>query len=105
WRTAQAATFVGAAVNSVSVAVSGEAARIPEAGSRDGVAVGAAVWSLVWARVIEAVALVLFLAVALAMIPTNGWLRTLEVSAWLVLVLLVLLMVFGLWPRLGGLLP
>jgi len=48
---------------------------------------------------------VLFLAVALAMIPTNGWLRTLEVSAWLVLVLLVLLTVFGIWPRLVGLLP
>jgi uncharacterized membrane protein YbhN (UPF0104 family) len=105
WRTAQAATFVGAAVNSVSVAVSGEAARIQVAASRDGVPVGAAVWSLVWARVIEAVALVLFLAVALAMIPTNGWLRTLEVSAWLVLLLLVLLTVFGIWPRLVGLLP
>ena len=105
WRTAQAATFVGAAVNSVSVAVSGEAARIQVAASRDGVPVGAAIWSLVWARVIEAVALVLFLAVALAMIPTNGWLRTLEVSAWLVLALLVLLTVFGIWPRLVGLLP
>jgi uncharacterized membrane protein YbhN (UPF0104 family) len=105
WRTAQAGTFVGAAVNSVSVSVSGEAARIQLAATRDGVPVGSAIWSLVWARVIEAVALVLFLAVALALIPTGGWLRTLEIAAWLVLGLLALLIAFGVLPRLVGLLP
>ncbi|HTC25135.1 MAG TPA: lysylphosphatidylglycerol synthase domain-containing protein, partial [Gemmatimonadales bacterium] len=105
WRTAQAATFVGAAVNSVSVSVSGEAARIQLAANRDGVPVGAAIWSLVWSRVVEAVALVLFLAVALALIPTDGWLRTLEQASWVTLGLLVLLTVVGAWPRLVGLLP
>lgn len=105
WRTAQAATFVGAAVNSVSVSVSGEAARIQLAANRDGVPVGAAIWSLVWSRVVEAVALVLFLAVALALIPTDGWLRTLEQASWATLGLLVLLTVVGAWPRLVGLLP
>jgi len=105
WRTAQAGTFVGAAVNSVSVSVSGEAARVQLVASRDAVPVGAAIWSLVWARVVEAIALVLFLALALALIPTDGWLRRLEVGAWVVLGLLAALTAFGVWPRLVGLLP
>lgn len=105
WRTAQAGTFVGAAVNSVSVSVSGEAARVQLVASRDAVPIGAAIWSLVWARVVEAIAMVLFLALALALIPTDGWLRRLEVGAWVVLGLLAALTVFGVWPRLVGLLP
>lgn len=105
WRTAQAGTFVGAAVNSVSVSVSGEAARVQLVASRDAVPIGAAIWSLVWARVVEAIALVLFLALALALIPTDGWLRRLEVGAWVVLALLAALTAFGVWPRLVGLLP
>lgn len=105
WRTAQAGTFVGAAVNSVSVSVSGEAARVQLVASRDAVPIGAAIWSLVWARVVEAIAMVLFLALALALIPTDGWLRRLEVGAWVVLALLAALTVLGVWPRLVGLLP
>jgi uncharacterized membrane protein YbhN (UPF0104 family) len=104
WQTAQAGTFVGAAVNSVSVSVSGEAARVQLAASRDGVPIGAAIWSLVWSRVVEAVALVVFLAAALAMIPTNAWLARMEISAWAILALLVLLTVLGVWPRLVALL-
>ena len=105
WRTAQAGTLVGAAVNSVSVSVSGEAARVQLAASRDAVPLSAAIWSLVWSRVIEAVALVLFLAAALTLIPTEGWLRTVELVAWAVLGLLALVTVGGWWPRLVGLLP
>lgn len=105
WRTAQAGTFVGAAVNSVSVAVSGEAARVQLAATRDGVPIGAAIWSLVWARVVEAIAMVLFLALALALIPTDGWLRRLEIGAWGILGLLALFSAFGVWPRLVALLP
>jgi uncharacterized membrane protein YbhN (UPF0104 family) len=105
WQTAQAGTFVGAAVNSVSVSVSGEAARVQLAASRDGVPIGAAIWSLVWCRVIEAVALVLFLAAALAMIPTDGWLTRMEIGAWVILAVLALLTVFGAWPRLVALVP
>jgi uncharacterized membrane protein YbhN (UPF0104 family) len=40
--TAQVATFIGAAVNSISISVSGEAARAQAAGSRDGVPFGLA---------------------------------------------------------------
>ena len=42
FRTAQAATFAGAAINAIGVAMSGEAGRIHLASSRDGVAAGLA---------------------------------------------------------------
>jgi putative heme transporter len=67
--TAQVATFIGAAVNSISVSVSGEAARAQAAGSRDGVPFGLAAASLVASRVVEALGLVVFLAVALIVLP------------------------------------
>jgi uncharacterized membrane protein YbhN (UPF0104 family) len=67
--TAQAATFVGAAVNSVSVSVSGEAARAQMANRRDGVPFTLAVGSLVVSRVVEAIGLVVFLALAFILLP------------------------------------
>ena len=67
--TAQAATFVGAAVNSVSISVSGEAARIQVAGSRDGVSFGAAAASLVATRLVEALGLIVFLGLAFVVLP------------------------------------
>ncbi len=105
WRTAQAATFVAAAVNSVSVSVSGEAARIQLAATRDRVPLGTGVWSLVWCRLIEAVGLVGFLAVALAVIPTEPWMRSIEIAAWAILALLGAAWVLGVGPRLLELLP
>ena len=105
WRTAQAATFVAAAVNSVSVSVSGEVARLHVATSRDGVPVNAGLWSLVWCRIIEAVGLVVFLAVVLAVIPTEPWMRPIEIGAWVVLGLLAAIWAFGVGPRLVSLMP
>jgi uncharacterized membrane protein YbhN (UPF0104 family) len=67
--TAQLATFIGAAVNSISVSVSGEAARAQTAGMRDGVPFGLAVASLAASRVVEALGLIVFLALALIMLP------------------------------------
>jgi uncharacterized membrane protein YbhN (UPF0104 family) len=67
--TAQVATLLGAAVNSISVSVSGEAARAQAAKSRDGVPFGLAAASLVASRVVEALGLVVFLAAALIMLP------------------------------------
>jgi uncharacterized membrane protein YbhN (UPF0104 family) len=67
--TAQAATFVGAAVNSISISVSGEAARAQVAGSRDGVSFGAAAASLVATRLVEALGLLLFLGLAFLVLP------------------------------------
>lgn len=67
--TAQAATFVGAAVNSISVSVSGEAARAELVGARDAVPFGTAVASLVVTRVVEALGLIVFLALAFVVLP------------------------------------
>jgi uncharacterized membrane protein YbhN (UPF0104 family) len=67
--TAQAATFVGAAVNSISISVSGEAARAQVAGSRDGVSFGAAAASLVATRLVEALGLIVFLGLAFVVLP------------------------------------
>jgi len=67
--TAQVATLLGAAVNSISISVSGEAARAQSAGARDGVPFGLAAASLVASRVVEAMGLVVFLAVVLMMLP------------------------------------
>lgn len=67
--TAQVATLIGAAVNSISISVSGEAARAQSAGARDGVPFGLAAASLVASRVVEAMGLVVFLAVVLVLLP------------------------------------
>ena len=67
--TAEAATFVGAAVNSISISVSGEAARIQVATSRDGVSFGAGAASLVATRLVEAMGLILFLGLAFVVLP------------------------------------
>jgi uncharacterized membrane protein YbhN (UPF0104 family) len=67
--TAQLATLIGAAVNSISISVSGEAARAQAAGSRDGVPFGLAAASLVASRVVEAMGLVVFLATAFLFLP------------------------------------
>jgi uncharacterized membrane protein YbhN (UPF0104 family) len=67
--TAQVATLIGAAVNSISISVSGEAARAQAAGSRDGVPFGLAAASLVASRVVETLGLVVFLAAVLIVLP------------------------------------
>jgi uncharacterized membrane protein YbhN (UPF0104 family) len=105
WRTAQAATFVAAAVNSVSVSVSGEAARLQLAANRDAVPIGTGIWSLVWCRLIEAIGLVAFLAVVLAVIPTAPWMRSIEIAAWVILALLGAAWMLGAGPRLLQVLP
>lgn len=69
WRSAQAATILGAAISTVSVSVSGEAARVYDIARRGRVPTAAAVSSVIWARAVEALALVLFLAVAAGLLP------------------------------------
>src|SRR3989440_8983808 len=64
WRVAQEANLVGAAVNDLSVAVAGEAARVHWIAQRGGVPAGAAVSSGVGARVAVGLALALFLVMA-----------------------------------------
>ncbi|HXT36948.1 MAG TPA: lysylphosphatidylglycerol synthase transmembrane domain-containing protein [Chloroflexota bacterium] len=61
FRSTQAATFAGAAVNAVSIAVSGEAARMHLVTTYDGVPAMAAARSILASRFVEAAALGLLL--------------------------------------------
>jgi hypothetical protein len=71
FRSAQAATFAGAAVNSISIAMSGEATRGHLVGIWDGVSPGMAARSIATSRLVEAIALGVFL-VGVAAGVTSG---------------------------------
>jgi len=89
WRSAQAATFVGAAVNCLSVAVGGEAARIHVLAQRDGVRYRDAAAGVVISRIAEGLALVLFVVGIASFLPPQGWARVLRIGAWSALFLML----------------
>jgi uncharacterized membrane protein YbhN (UPF0104 family) len=84
FRTAQAATFAGAAVNTVGVAMSGEAARVSLLGTWNGVAAGPATRSVAASRIVEAAALGIFLLAVLGGLTTEHWWRLLGAGIVLV---------------------
>jgi uncharacterized membrane protein YbhN (UPF0104 family) len=84
FRTAQAATFAGAAINSVGIAMSGEAARVTLLGTWDGVAAGPATRSVAASRIVEAAALGIFLLAVLGGMVTEHWWRLLGAGCVLV---------------------
>ena len=67
--TAQTATFVGAAVNSVSISIGGDVVRAQLASQRDAVPFGVSAAALMMSRVVEAVALFSLVALAWVMFP------------------------------------
>jgi uncharacterized membrane protein YbhN (UPF0104 family) len=72
--SAQAATFAGAAINSIGVAVSGEAARVHVMWRRDGVPAAAVARSVAASRVVEGAALgVCLIGAAFAATGVTGW--------------------------------
>ena len=105
WRVAQEANLVGAAVNDLSVAVAGEAARVHVIAQRGGVPVAAAVSSVVWTRVAEALALALFLVMAPSVLALEPWLRATQVGVGLTLVVVLLLAWARGWAWLADRLP
>jgi uncharacterized membrane protein YbhN (UPF0104 family) len=105
WRVAQEANLVGAAVNDLSVAVAGEAARVHVIAQRGGVPVAAAVSSVVWTRVAEALALALFLVMAPSVLALEPWLRAAQVGVGLSLVVVLLLAWARGWAWLADRLP
>ena len=89
--TAQTATFVGAAVNSVSISISGDVVRAQIASERDTVPFGVSAAALVVSRVVEAVALFGLVALAWVVFPLGrGW----RISG---VALLLLLAAFVFW--------
>ncbi len=105
WRHAQEANLVGAAVNDLSVAVAGEAARVHVIAQRAGVPIAAAVSSVVWTRLAEALALALFLVMAPSLLELEPWLRVLQVGVGLALVVVLLLAWARGWSWLAEQLP
>ncbi len=105
WRVAQEANLVGAAVNNLSVAVAGEAARVHVIVQRGGVPVAAAVSSVVWTRVAEALALALCLVMAPSVLQLEPWLRAGQVGVGLTVVVVLLLAWARGWAWLGDRLP
>ncbi|MGH7517954.1 MAG: lysylphosphatidylglycerol synthase domain-containing protein [Gemmatimonadales bacterium] len=105
WRDAQAATIVGAAVSTVSVSVSGEAARLQTLAGRSEPPLGTVVSSVVWSRITEAIGLALFLAAFLVLLPPGAWVGGVRIGAAAVLGLVALLWLTGGWRRLMTRLP
>src|SRR5216110_253709 len=105
WRVAQEANLVGAAVNDLSVAVAGEAARVHLIVQRGGVQTGAAVSSVVWTRVAEGLALALFLVMAPSVLQLEPWLRAVQSAVGLALVVVLLLAWGRGWGSLADRLP
>jgi uncharacterized membrane protein YbhN (UPF0104 family) len=89
----------------VSVSVSGEAARLQRLAVRGEPPLGTVVSSLVWSRITEAIALAVFLAASLALLPPGPWLRSVRIAVVAGLGLVALLWVTGGWRRLVTRLP
>lgn len=105
WRLALEATLVGAAVNSVSVGVTGDAARVALLVRRGGVPVRATTLAVAWSRVVEAIGLALFLALAPLALRLPPSLRGVQLgAAAAILTVFALARIRG-WARLIARLP
>ncbi len=105
WRTGQAATYAGAAVNAISVSVSGEAARIQYVVRRDGVPVSVAISSVLWARAVEGMALAIFVVAIFGLVPAPAWIRGLQIGLGGALVVFLASLWLGAWKGLVRVLP
>ncbi len=101
----QESTFVGAAMNSLSVAFVGETARIQDLSAREGLAVGPVAASVVRARATEALALACFMVLAPWLLRLPPILHGLQISGGGLLLLLVAAAWSGRRMRLLELLP
>jgi uncharacterized membrane protein YbhN (UPF0104 family) len=105
WRAAQEATLVGSAVNSISMGVTGDAARVTVLARREAVPVSTAVLSVAWTRVVEGVGLALFLVLAPLFMHVPATVRGLQLGAAIALVTVFVLSRLGRWARLIVRLP
>ena len=105
WRAAQEATLVGSAVNSISMGVTGDAARVTLLARREAVPVSTAVLSVAWTRVVEGIGLALFLVLAPLFMHVPATVRGLQLGAAIALVTVFVLSRLGRWARLIVRLP
>ena len=96
---------MGTAVSSISVSVTGEAARVSTLARIAAVPVGAGVLSVAWARVVEAISLALLLVLAPIWLRLPPAIRGLQMGAAVALVAVLALSRFQGWARLIARLP
>jgi uncharacterized membrane protein YbhN (UPF0104 family) len=105
WRSAQRANLAGTAVNSITVGVTGEAARVALLHRLDGVPVRSAALSVGWTRLVEAIGLALFLVLAPILLHLPAALRGLQLGAAGALAATFALSRFPRWARIIARLP
>jgi uncharacterized membrane protein YbhN (UPF0104 family) len=105
WKEAQAANWIGAMVNVLSISLAGEATRIHRIVRRAGVPVGKAVASVALARTCEVIGLALFILIAPSLLHRPLGLRHAQIAAAGALALLAVLLVMQRFGRLPGWLP
>lgn len=105
WLVAQEANLIGCAVNSLSVSVMGEAARVQHIVSRDRVPIESAMASVVWARAAEALGLALFMLAAPSFLRLPPILHGLQIGGGGALALMLGAVWTGRWPGLLRMLP
>lgn len=103
--SAQVATYVGAAVNCLSISVGGEAARVAVLSRRDGVGFADAAAGILASRVVEALALVGFVAVSSLFLTGAPWIVALRATSWVLLVATLAALYSGLLRRGAARLP
>lgn len=104
WRVAQEANMVGAAVNTVSITVGGEAARMAYAAERMGGGASLIGASIVWTRAAEGFGLAVFLSVVPFFVEMPAVWSRVQIAAavlfWLGVVLVIMAGRLGLEDRL-----
>jgi len=105
WRAAQEANLVGTAVSSISVGVTGEAARVSVLTRIAPVPAATAALSVAWARVVEAISLALLLVLAPLWLDLPPTVRGLQIGAAVALVAVLALSRFQRWARVIARLP
>jgi uncharacterized membrane protein YbhN (UPF0104 family) len=105
WRTVQEANFLGSAMNSLSVALLGETARVQDLSTREGLPVGTVAASVVRARAIEALALACFMLLAPTMLSLPPILHGLQISGGALVLFLIAAAWSGKRVRLLDVLP
>jgi len=89
WRAVQESNLLGTAMNSLSVALLGETARVQDLSAREGVPVGPVAASVVRTRATEALALACFMVLAPALLSLPPILHGLQISGGGLLLFLV----------------
>lgn len=105
WRTAMSATLIGAAINNIGVAVTGEAARIHVVMQRDRVPLNAAVSSVLWSRITEGIGLAFFVVACTWVMPLPPWVAPIRMALLAILALVLLVTIIGGWRRIERWLP